>query len=104
MFELAHRLVGIYKTSNVSLGPRYDRNYADVLVRQCTKVCYVQEGSEIALTSVSQSIAIDNKDLRTQALPRPRKPLGSPDKSQQIPASQLSPSKQRPRPFQAVIA
>ncbi|KAL7424908.1 Structural maintenance of chromosomes protein 4 [Cryptotrichosporon argae] len=37
MFELAHRLVGIYKTSN------------------CTK-----------------SIAIDNKDLRTQAVPRAR--------------------------------
>lgn len=53
MFELAHRLVGIYKTSN------------------CTK-----------------SIAIDNKDLRTQALPKrmgppgrsPSKRPGSPDK------------------------
>ncbi|ORY34982.1 RecF/RecN/SMC N terminal domain-domain-containing protein [Naematelia encephala] len=52
MFELAHRLVGIYKTSN------------------CTK-----------------SIAIDNKDLRTQAVPRPRRPLGSPDKSRQATAT-----------------
>lgn len=42
MFELAHRLVGIYKTSN------------------CTK-----------------SVAIDNKDLRTQAVPKIRRPLGS---------------------------
>ena len=41
MFELAHRLVGIYKTSN------------------CTK-----------------SIAIDNKDLRTQARPAPAVPKG----------------------------
>lgn len=40
MFELAHRLVGIYKTSN------------------CTK-----------------SIAIDNKDLRTQAVVKPAKRL-----------------------------
>ncbi|ORX37975.1 RecF/RecN/SMC N terminal domain-domain-containing protein [Kockovaella imperatae] len=44
MFELAHRLVGIYKTSN------------------CTK-----------------SIAIDNKDLTTQAVPR-RDPAMSPSK------------------------
>lgn len=47
MFELAHRLVGIYKTSN------------------CTK-----------------SVAIDNKDLRTQALrkgaPTPGRPLTTP--------------------------
>lgn len=52
MFELAHRLVGIYKTSN------------------CTK-----------------SIAIDNKDLRTQAVPKnrlgksPSKSMRSPEKS-----------------------
>ncbi|CAD6578745.1 MAG: hypothetical protein TREMPRED_002256 [Tremellales sp. Tagirdzhanova-0007] len=70
MFELAHRLVGIYKTSN------------------CTK-----------------SIAIDNKDLRTQAVvPRPRKPLASPDTQRQVQGQQISPMKQRPRPSQAVTA
>lgn len=48
MFELAHRLVGIYKTSNVSTQLSTLEAW---LTRQCTK-----------------SIAIDNKDLRTQAL------------------------------------
>jgi structural maintenance of chromosome 4 len=51
MFELAHRLVGIYKTSNVS-GRAVLVITADT--QQCTK-----------------SVAIDNKDLRTQAVPRP---------------------------------
>ena len=56
MFELAHRLVGIYKTSNVS-----NRYHQKRLAHfQCTK-----------------SIAIDNKDLRTQAVPKIRRPLGS---------------------------
>ncbi|WOO77651.1 Structural maintenance of chromosome0s protein 4 [Vanrija pseudolonga] len=54
MFELAHRLVGIYKTSN------------------CTK-----------------SIAIDNKDLRTQAVVKPAKrlPPGTGAPATEVPAT-----------------
>lgn len=63
MFELAHRLVGIYKTSNVSLSSLFFSTSLKTkkLTRyaQCTK-----------------SIAIDNKDLRLQA--RPKRPPGVP--------------------------
>lgn len=59
MFELAHRLVGIYKTSNVSLSSLSFFNKKTDTLCKCTK-----------------SIAIDNKDLRLQA--RPKRPPGVP--------------------------
>ncbi|GFZ50178.1 hypothetical protein JCM24511_07933 [Saitozyma sp. JCM 24511] len=56
MFELAHRLVGIYKTSN------------------CTK-----------------SIAIDNKDLRTQAMAPKRTPQTPAPGQKQVPSTERRP-------------
>jgi structural maintenance of chromosome 4 len=71
MFELAHRLVGIYKTSNVSdhLPPMGRAKLTQIL--QCTK-----------------SIAIDNKDLRTQAMAPKRTPQTPAPGQKQVPSTE----------------
>jgi structural maintenance of chromosome 4 len=78
MFELAHRLVGIYKTSNVS-DSGCKRSTADN--KKCTK-----------------SIAIDNKDLRTQAVVKPAKrlPPGTGAPATEVPATPKLPATPTP--------